>query len=1490
MDTLPTTQAYECSKTNAKVNISNSEWINEFKDGIKLEKGDSVRLLGSFVNEASSGSDIEITDDMNINLQFSPYIKGQTFFTADKGTDLLDLSQIGDIPYSTDSFGIEPPGWWLSDGQKTATNAERTAAQWFWPITANTSQPQNLPDLMLGNVYATGTSRIHWGTGGSQWISQNNRACTWGTSIKTYDDSQSQTSTNFSEKHIYDDWKNFSCNNELYVAGLVKKLILPVLTGVQTNIINSANGTFEDLTADPPVAGEGMLSGVPRPGMLIATANISGASGLYDEDGNDYFETDAPTGKINLLGGVQSVIGEILAVRPMYHLIRGRERPCYEVYVHNWISPAQINPKSVLKQNIDGTTLMSNSRYISNKLTATEITGNANVNCIIQKHGAGETINGYNTNSTYNNINGAYNSLKAELGGNETNFNDVNCSVPSVYTYGEAAGSQPLGSGDGAKIFDVSCLDNNINNFKIGYSKPQGLSFLWSGSYNNQHRYPHGTIPNPNPAPASIVRQRCASNTCITTSGGGAINLDISLEMMNAEIDSQGNPTQVPGHNVPPCFGALICCKPETMKAILNGDYGRIDEGRADGRQARFWMPYTYQYKSSDYNERHYVNNSHTQTRLAVGDEPGTNGYDSTYSNPNFPAVPAGDEFRYDLEMMGRPQNQNWRERGYGGNTPYDTLIFNQGTFAFATGVGPCDTTDPNYSGDRGCNIMSTQSGINDNQWVQTGVPGGPTHAHFGCPFQNACYETSVNSIHFQDSLTGDCQLGLNYDTGVANGDYFKYTNDAFTPLGANILNITSVDINNPKIPIQDTLVYIHAYDAQGVKSMSVAAVAINSAFNFTITLSDNLVGDLEAGAFIYLSPTTTGSITSAGTEAIVWAGDFLIMREKVAKVKVKNGFYTQEQLANVINDQLHFKQDKYKKELGDSNGAVPTNIGLSEKALSSQNTAIHGNFCHTYIPDLNYGFSPITTTNATALSMTASTKELTDLLYTYEPQQDGGGNWIYYYESNLPAYDGVNVRKITDNPTQYPTLVGKHVKCYSVPYLKYDTLNKQVHLFRLRGGALNRGDAETNPAVPAPTPPATTPPEAPESFKKWELKETRFAGYYEGLRDLRTQFNGENVGDQQGSAYSYCWRTRLNRNLLNYGGSAKIFVGANNFTISFVDEVNKFSLNNLYTPIRPHISENPSNTSFGVDDAVPSAIIGAELTGNTEDMLSGIYINRLNGNRITIENFGQSWYDNILYDSNTDAEQVLAGTNFLEALGYSQAQQDNFNNSFTNADLFIYNGETLQSGTAIRVGAKVTPSINGSNPFANSCTTINPVQQYFVEVDTDDFFADNPPTLGRSPYYYIGSDFPAKEFFGNITGSKLPVIGICARNFHSFNFAFDLGASSISYTIDEDRTITSIHTAIYNNDLKSPANLSRFSSIIYLITKNKFFANLPQAQQITKSQMIEANYSAPYNPYFYNQAPVNYRSAPPPIIPSNYTQDIGQPPQLMEDYDSDLE
>ncbi len=238
--------------------------------------------------------------------------------------------------------------------------------------------------------------------------------------------------------------------------------------------------------------------------------------------------------------------------------------------------------------------------------------------------------------------------------------------------------------------------------------------------------------------------------------------------------------------------------------------------------------------------------------------------------------------------------------------------------------------------------------------------------------------------------------------------------------------------------------------------------------------------------------------------------------------------------------------------------------------------------------------------------------------------------------------------------------------------------------------------------------------------------------------------------------------------------------------------------------------------------------------------------------------------------------------------MGFTSTQLAQFNNSFSNTDLFIFNGINDISGTAIRVGSKITPAINGSNPFANNCSLIAPVQQYFVEVDTDDFFAIAPCTKGKSPYYYIGSDFPTKEFFGNDNGSKLPVIGICARNFHSMNFSFDLGASSISYTIDEDTTLTSIRTAIYTSSLKPPNNLSKFSSIIYLITKNKFYNSLPEEQQLQKAELIQANYSAPYNPYEYYQAPFRFRTEPPPIVPKDYFEDIGVPPPLIEEFDYD--
>ncbi len=1486
-NTLQQTKAYECSKTNASVNIDNNEWINNFDQGIKLEKGDEVRLLGSFVNEQSSGDSIEITDDMVVNLQYSPYLKGQTFFTQDNGTDLIDLGKIGDIAYSTDSFGIEPPGFWFSDGQATtAAPAARTNAN----FTYDTSS-----DNLFGNVYATGSTKLVWNNGAAAWRSQNNRALTWGTNIKTYNNNATQqTTTNFNESHVYSDFQNFTCDNELYIAGLVKKLILPVLHNVDTTrCYTGANLTFEDLVLDPPDNGIGMLSGVPKPGMCICTVDISGATGFYDENGNPYYENDVTTGECNLTAGPQSVIGEILAVRPVKHMIRGKYTNCFEVMVHNWISPASIRNKPLVRSGVDATKLNYVNSIRNGDATAQDITGLATVDTIIQIHGSGETKKNYNTNSTYNNINGSVNKARTTLAaGNPSNHNGLYSGSPDCYTYDDinlgVSGQFGPNINNGVTNFKDSCLDKNLDDFKVGYGKPQGLSFLWNGTYGSGYRYPTLNYPNPNPL-GYRARYRAVNQSVYNRSGLGGGNLTLELGVRDNVIDSDGNPGESLTPVVPPMIGAYIICKPQTMKDIINGNYQRIDLGRGDGRISRWWFEYSYQFNASQYNERHYSGNAFIQTAVAPGDEPGNNtdGGNAPYQS-TVAGVPPRVEYRYNVELAGRPMTTNWRQRGQPGRSePYEPgLIEGIGQFACGTGVGPCDTSDPNYVGDGGGNIFSMPLGVNpgfgNGGWDKTGTAHGPGHAHFGCPFVNCSYETTISSVHFQDKITGDCNLGLNYDTGVANGNYSYYVNNTGV-VGAptNLIIIDAIDINNPITPAVGAQLQI--MNPSGVEATTdlgnyVTIVTPISAFQWQITIASPISADIETGATIRLSPTADGSITSAGTDAIAWAGDCLIMREHSTQFKVPNGFYTEEALANTLNDRLHYNTEKYKKEFGNANGEVPTNIGLKEQALCSQNTVVNGNFLHTYIPDLNFGFTPVTTNTSNNVDLTASTKDLTNELYTYEITQTLGAI-DFYFEKDLPAYNGTTVRKVTDNSDAYPTFTGSHTKLYSVPYLKYDRLNPQVHLIRLKGGALNQADATT-----AGGPPAV--------FTTWNLKESRFVGYFDGLRDLRTHETGENANNSHGSAYSYVWRTRLNINLLTNGGSAKIFCGANNFTISFIEQLNRFSFNSLYTPLRPHASENPdpNKSQFGIDDAVPSAIIGAELTGGKEDMLSGIYLNKIPGDGFTRENYGLNWFDNPLFDTSTAADIKTNGDDFMETLGYTINQLSQYNNSYSNIDLFVYNGENDSSGTAIRVGAKITPAINGTNPFANSCTLIAPVQQYFVEVDTDDFLANIAPTLGKNPYYYIGSDFPSKEFFGNNNGSKLPVIGICARNFHSFNFAFDLGASSISFVCDEERTITSIHTAIYTSDLKKPSNLSKFSSIIYLVTKNKYYNSLPVENQITKSEIIQSNFSAPLQPYFYNQAPANYRSAPPPIVPNNYFKDEGTLPPLTEEVESDYE
>ena len=75
-------------------------------------------------------------------------------------------------------------------------------------------------------------------------------------------------------------------------------------------------------------------------------------------------------------------------------------------------------------------------------------------------------------------------------------------------------------------------------------------------------------------------------------------------------------------------------------------------------------------------------------------------------------------------------------------------------------------------------------------------------------------------------------------------------------------------------------------------------------------------------------------------------------------------------------------------------------------------------------------------------------------------------------------------------------------------------------------------------------------------------------------------------------------------------------------------------------------------------------------------------------------------------------------------------------------------------------------------------------------------------------------------------------MVGICSRNFNAGSFVFDLSQSSVEWTISEKMTLTSIRTKILKNNFEPATNLFGNSAVIYAITKQNFYNNLPAQQE----------------------------------------------------------
>ena len=175
---------------------------------------------------------------------------------------------------------------------------------------------------------------------------------------------------------------------------------------------------------------------------------------------------------------------------------------------------------------------------------------------------------------------------------------------------------------------------------------------------------------------------------------------------------------------------------------------------------------------------------------------------------------------------------------------------------------------------------------------------------------------------------------------------------------------------------------------------------------------------------------------------------------------------------------------------------------------------------------------------------------------------------------------------------------------------------------------------------------------------------------------------------------------------------------------------------------------------------------------------------------------------------------------------------------------------------------------------MVSNCTEVAPVRQFYAEVESETISAANPSTRGTNPFYLIGSDFPGSQFYGSVEGQHLPVIGICSRNFSAFNFVFDLGGSSITFTIDQKISIKSIKTEIYTARLGTPNNLDDYSSVIYLVTKAKYVNQITQPELVKQvADILEANQNQKIVGAFYNPSQASYRIGVPPDMTKKETE-----------------
>ena len=1337
---------YECSRKTADKQVSNSEWINIWRDGIQLNRGDTVRLLGSFISEDGDSSDIQILQNQSFTIEHTPYINVDTvrFEDTSSGTPThpaqyqLRFGDIASPALSTDAYGIEPPYHILNGTPREQTDTHKFAIQLREPVGTGFMDWYSsvgwyeMYEKAYGND-ASNTSGVFYSGGYDFAI--NDKAVKIGcyfdtnsgdplapTSITTGAPASTYLVPTPTAKTL-SDFTLLNLEHQYHVAHICKLIYFPVFQGLY---VDDVSGTTSNKRITHNFKDDDLL----QVGDYISTYYIAEAAD-HSNAGYDY-DPGTTFGDIQWNSGPRSICGKILATNKKFVQVpdpitqRTVSMELQGVYVYEFVNPGNYKNKNDLINR--------------------------------PRHGSSQRTNGYNTNRNDNRNAGvsyqAYplnsNSVVSSGPTNAILYPFYNSYLPKNYEV-QRVGQEVYGQGSSPLK-----VTQNINE-SMNLETNTSLSFFWSCRATDMR-----PLAPDSPSISTGKQTHATSWIYPETTLGSAIPItflsDFSLGVTQVDIYNTVNKIRpeselvFPGHpNVRikeiyqfPGYLRLELYAGIPVAVLKNSALTYLPN-----TGGIYWYPRQYSVLIEDFEKNTGANQrfwAYERTLLTQYNNWGAI-CKMNPENDNVQTYIPGEGFSHRLYIPFTQQisGSEYKARNFGQGDSFSIV-----DSVSDPGVGNGKNTPviggaANYANQPNGNPNTVGTGrLRQNFGISCGR---------GTPGNNI--NTAIGSVPVPYVLTGDAPHRIS----TYGWDHH------FEGEGAEYLNQDSGNSYN------DSVCSIHFQ----------RPLDGSQEFKQTIT-------------------TGTEQQRVDSINAKLWQEDLLYVKKYKTEFKPKPGYYNYQQVAEDINIQLHYNFQDYQKNVGTN-----TTVGLRQRAKGVSPNVINGNFVHTYLPEVSYGFMPLTKNlyeqDTTKWNINGITNYRTSFVDSY-------------LGSAIPTNDVANV---IANPGD--------INIYFVPFNRTsDNVaipdDKSLQLFKLNGAKL----------IP------TT------NTLSMDHQDPQAMLTNNSVDILNTmQYIGGDTGFMKPYIAGVNYQTRTAFNNFKYGGCAKIFVGAVNPSFEIDLDIQRMIFKFLYTPYRPATDDTGTALTLVSGQAVPSAIIDSFGNGGITDSLSGIYIRNLRAAQITeaytpIDFLGFKTSDDYPI---VDSSYVKDSTSLWNTLGFSENQLTSFSNNSADLPFTFWDRSFILNNILYNI-AETDISVNASNPFYSYCSLVLPNLQFSVEVDSNEIVANRQPLTQNSPFYLIGSDFPGKHYYGN-KGTKLPVMGVCSRQFTSFGFAFDLSESAIQWTIEEDVFITSIHTKIYNNDMSIPLNLDDNSSIIYAITKAQYYKQPSQEDlQNTEQLMLE--------------------------------------------------